>query len=108
MLNVDQISISFPIDQNELSSIPIPSASQIQKDLQRESFIVNGTVFSGALGYGYGEQLPTRASYIRSSLVNACSSIVDQDTIDATVDRVIEMISRTRIGEYCYNELCMQ
>ena len=45
------MNISFPIDRGELSTIPIPSASQIQKDLQRESFILNGTMFPGALGY---------------------------------------------------------
>ena len=53
-------------------------------------------------------ELTNRVSYIRSSLVSACSSIADKESIDATVERVIEMISRTRVGEYCYNELCMK
>lgn len=50
-------------------------------------------------------ELIDSVSYIHSSLVSACSSIVDNKSIDATVERVIERISRTRIGEYCYNEL---
>ncbi|KAK8809249.1 hypothetical protein WA171_000833 [Blastocystis sp. BT1] len=94
-MRINHVNMSFPIDRDELSTIPIPSASQIQKDLQRESFILNGTVFSGALGI----------SHIRSSLASACSSIADEESIDATVERVMEMISRTRVGEYCYNEL---
>ena len=44
------MNFSFPINRDELSTIPMPSVSQIHKDLQRESFILNGTFFPGTLG----------------------------------------------------------
>lgn len=41
---------SLHIHSNELASIPYPSATQIEKDLTRESLIVNGLLLEGAQG----------------------------------------------------------
>lgn len=42
---------SLHIRSSELTSIPYPSSIQIEKDLTRESLIVNGIPLEGSQGY---------------------------------------------------------
>ena len=43
---------SIPIDKDSLSSIPIPSPTQIEKDLLREVLVINGERLMGYQGWG--------------------------------------------------------
>lgn len=45
--------ITLYIDSNELSSIPYPTSMQIEKDLTRESLIINGVSIEGSQGFSF-------------------------------------------------------
>lgn len=46
-------SITLYIDSHELSSIPYPTPIQIEKDLTRESLIINGVSIEGSQGFPF-------------------------------------------------------
>lgn len=124
-------TLALPLDPVELSAIPVPSTLQIRKDLQRESLRVNGLLCNGASGFVSFLFLICSLSNVRKTLFDVIGTYVTiddatdvrnpdasksvdgmqstcTDSSDTTlpIDQILESISRTRIGEYCYNLLC--
>ena len=123
-------TLALPLDPVELSAIPVPSTLQIRKDLQRESLRVNGLLCNSASGFVSFLFLICSLSNVRKTLFDVIGTYVTiddatdvrnpdasksvdgmqstcTDSSDTTlpIDQILESISRTRIGEYCYNLL---
>ena len=123
----------MPLDLTDLSQIPTPSPNQVKKDLQRESIRVNGLLCNGSSGFIYHLLVICRLSGIRKTLsgvidiyvnIDAGMDVHPEETLESNstirldhsvkadhtnttlIDKIVESICRTRIGEYCYNFLC--
>ena len=93
---------SLHIRSSELALIPTPSSLQIEKDLVRESFIMNGVPIDGSSGYYLLFVVISSFSRVRQSIQQLVNS---QKNGDEITGKVLQHICRTRIGEYCYNEM---
>ena len=113
-------TLALPLDPVELSAIPVPSTLQIRKDLQRESLRVNGLLCNGASSLSnvrktlfdvigtyvtIDDATDVRNPDASKSVDGMQSTCTDSSDTTLPIDQILESISRTRIGEYCYNLL---
>ena len=94
------------INPTLLKDIPIPSRIQIEKDIRRESFLINGEEVFGLNWYAQNPSLKLSKHVIHQLIVSMLDSSKDQSpSIESIYEIVLQQLCRTRIGEYCLNEL---